>query len=187
VQPNSETKKTTSYKLVKNSNQKTNIMETLVKSRTIEVISTRGQEISLQTTATTWGALKEELRSHYKDIDELKAVVGRLKVTLEHKDALIPEGDFLLALMPYKSKSGAVAKKAAKKAAPKKAAAKAAPAKKAVAKKAASKKDVPVKKVAKVKAAKEVKEEVAPAAKVTAIDKNKELSDIISGLKDVKR
>ncbi len=61
---------------------------------------------TIQISSTTWGDLQEELLERNIQIDNMKAVVGETRVTLESPQAHLPEGDFTLYLMPKKNKSG---------------------------------------------------------------------------------
>lgn len=75
--------------------------------RTITIVSTKNSRIEKhESSATTWGDLKAEIQDKY-DLENLKAVENVGKTTLEHIDAVLPEGDFRLFLRPSKTKSGA--------------------------------------------------------------------------------
>ena len=75
--------------------------------RKVTVFSTTGKNAdNHETDALTWGNLKEEL--HDLDFDNMKAITGESRVTLEHDDAVLPEGSFTIFLMPIKTKSGAL-------------------------------------------------------------------------------
>lgn len=73
--------------------------------RTIRVFSTRSRK-KIESQATTWGELKVELRELDIPYNGMKAAIGKSKVTLEHKDAQLPAEEFVLYLMPTKTKSG---------------------------------------------------------------------------------
>lgn len=75
--------------------------------RVITIVPTRGQSKKITYDGNDWTGLKAKLESEGFDLTNIKAVEGRTKTTLEHPQALIPEGNFNLFLMPYKSKSGA--------------------------------------------------------------------------------
>ena len=79
--------------------------------RKIKVYSTRGQSgIEIETDVTSLGELSGVLNSHdYElDLENMKAIVGQTKATLESFDSVLPEGNFTLFLMPTKTKSGTV-------------------------------------------------------------------------------
>lgn len=134
----------------------TAVAEVATPTRVITVISTVGtkkKDIEFPENLL-WGDLKKVLGNNGYSLSNIKAVEGESKVTLEHEKAVLPDGNFFLFLMPYKSKSGAAKKEVApKKAVPKKAAAKKA-VKSATPKKAAAKKAAPKKAAAKKVAAK---------------------------------
>jgi hypothetical protein len=75
--------------------------------RKIEVITT-GQSgiIPVYTGATDWSELKTALTKAGVNYNGMKAVVGQTRVTLEHANAVLPEGEFELFLMPQKSNKG---------------------------------------------------------------------------------
>lgn len=52
----------------------------------------------------TFGELVQKLNL---DIDGMRVVVRETRNTLEHDDAILPDGDFTLYIMPSKTKSGA--------------------------------------------------------------------------------
>lgn len=73
----------------------------------VTVYSTSGKNnVKIETSATTFGELKPFLREQGFSLDGMKAVVGETKVTLEADAAILPETDFKLFLMPFKTKSG---------------------------------------------------------------------------------
>lgn len=73
--------------------------------RKVKALSTQSNEIKeLMTSATTWGQLKEELGSLIQG--DMKATVQSTKQTLEHNEAVLPDGDFVLFITPNKVKSG---------------------------------------------------------------------------------
>ena len=79
-------------------------------SRTVTVFSTsgdsRGQEVV--TAAANWGALQSALGAAQPSINYqgMKAIEGQTRVTFESNDAILPEGDFRLFLMPIRTKRG---------------------------------------------------------------------------------
>lgn len=79
-----------------------------VTSRTVTVVSTVGnskKKIEVPT-GIKWAELKSILGNQGYTLENMKAVEGAKKVTFEHNEAELPEGDFFLFLMPLKSKSG---------------------------------------------------------------------------------
>ncbi len=75
-------------------------------TRIITVVATKNGRIKKYTTdARTWGDLKELIQDEY-DLTNLKSTENVNKTTLEHIDAVLPEGDFRLFLRPSKTKSG---------------------------------------------------------------------------------
>lgn len=118
-------------------------------------VGQKGQVITLD--GDTFADLKAAMSKNNIQFDDnsMKAVIGETRNTLEANSALLPNmSSFSLFLFPKKTKSGAVAKKAAPKKAPaKKAPAKKAAEKKAPAKKTATKKETVSKKAAPKKAA----------------------------------
>lgn len=76
-------------------------------TREITVVATKGGRIEkINTNVSTWGELRELIQDNY-DLQNLKAVENINKTTLEHIDAVLPEGNFRLFLRPSKTKSGA--------------------------------------------------------------------------------
>lgn len=73
--------------------------------------SNLGNGKTIETSATTFGALQTDLKSDGIYTDNMRAVIGETKVTLEHPDAALPEGDFKIFLLPIKTKSGNVTRK----------------------------------------------------------------------------
>jgi len=76
-------------------------------SRTVTLYSTLGGMKKVQTAAKNWGSLKPLVAQHY-DLDNLQATENIGKTTLEHVEAKLPEGEFVLFLRPVKTKSGAI-------------------------------------------------------------------------------
>lgn len=71
--------------------------------------STMGTKV-IETQASTFSGLIISMKDadiRYNKSD-MKAVIGQTKVTLEHDDAVLPEEDFTLFLVPKKTKSGGV-------------------------------------------------------------------------------
>jgi len=76
--------------------------------RQIKVISTQGDaNIELNSSATTWGELSEEINATGRiSTSNMKAMVRETKATLEVAGALLPEGTFTVFLTASKIKSG---------------------------------------------------------------------------------
>lgn len=75
--------------------------------REITIISSKNMQINrVNTDAATWGELVSEIESSY-DLENLKAVENIRKTTLEHPDAVLPEGPFRIFLRQSKAKHGA--------------------------------------------------------------------------------
>lgn len=55
----------------------------------------------------TWKDLQKVLSKNNVSYSGMKAVIGENKHTLESENAILPDGDFTLFLMPIKTKSGA--------------------------------------------------------------------------------
>ena len=76
-------------------------------TRKIVVYSSATQRANdVMTDATTWGVLKSKLSMDGLLTGQMKAIIGQTKLTLDHVDAELPEGDFQLFLVPEKTKSG---------------------------------------------------------------------------------
>lgn len=85
--------------------------------RTITIVSTRGEKAKIAYEGSDWAGLKSLLTSGGKnvngkafskyDLSNMKCVESIKRNTLEHPNAVLPDGDFNLFLMPQKSKSGA--------------------------------------------------------------------------------
>lgn len=75
--------------------------------RKITIFSTKGnRRQSINSGSMNWADLQEELSANGVDYDGLKAIVSSTQNTLESAEALLPEGDFTLMLIPGKVKSG---------------------------------------------------------------------------------
>ena len=73
----------------------------------VTVISAQGNAPkTIQTSATTWGALEAELNAQDIATTNMKAMVRETKGNLEAKDAVLPPTNFTLFLTPGKIKSG---------------------------------------------------------------------------------
>lgn len=80
--------------------------ETKSGTRTITIVATKGEKKKIEFTGTKWSELRTLVEKAGYDLHNMKAVEGVRKSTLEHDEALVPEQNFNLFLMPYKSKSG---------------------------------------------------------------------------------
>ncbi len=73
--------------------------------REIKIFSTLTRK-RLNSSATTWAELQAELKNESIKFDNMKAAVGKSKVSLEYPGAQLPAEGFTLYLMPTKTKSG---------------------------------------------------------------------------------
>lgn len=74
----------------------------------VTIFSTKGLDKKvIETSATTWGELKEEVSEFY-DMDNLQATENVNRTDLVHESAVLPTSDFRLFLRPIKTKSGSV-------------------------------------------------------------------------------
>lgn len=88
--------------------------------RVITVVTTLGEKKKIPFEGNKWSDLERLLTNGGKDVEgksfsgyslsNMKAVEGVKRNTLEHPDAVVPEGNFNLFLLPYKSKSGAMSR-----------------------------------------------------------------------------
>jgi len=74
-------------------------------TRVITLFSTKGGKQKLNTDVTTWGELKLLVEEYY-DLVNLQAVENITKTTLDHPEAVLPEGNFVLFLRPINTKGG---------------------------------------------------------------------------------
>lgn len=75
-------------------------------TRKVTVVSTKNNKVKFyETAATTWGELNAEINKDF-EMSNLKATENVNKTTLEHIDAVLPEGEFRVFLRPVKTKSG---------------------------------------------------------------------------------
>jgi len=86
-----------------------NLEKIIVSERKVSVFSSgqNNRKIDIMSTATTWEELQIDFSNagiNYKGMD---AVIRATKVTLTLPDAKLPDGDFLLYLLPQKTQSGA--------------------------------------------------------------------------------
>lgn len=76
--------------------------------RTVSIYSSRGEKASkIETDATTWGVLRGLIKEKGYEVDKLHASENVNKTTLEHVDAVLPEGSFTIFMRPKQTKSGA--------------------------------------------------------------------------------
>ena len=77
--------------------------------RKVLVFSTKSNTTTpVETSATNWGELSSYLTSkNLFNASGMKAVVKETRSTLELKEAVLPDGDFVLILIPTKNESGA--------------------------------------------------------------------------------
>lgn len=74
--------------------------------RTIKVVQTATASVKrFESEATTWGELTDQIKGEY-NLDKVKATVKETKGTLEHHDAVLPEGEFTIFLRAAKNKAG---------------------------------------------------------------------------------
>jgi hypothetical protein len=77
-------------------------------TRSIKVYTTVGVSGTVETNVRTLGELKPILRQQEIDYSGMKMLVGETKNELNVDDAVLPEGDFKLYLVPQKTKSGSI-------------------------------------------------------------------------------
>ena len=75
-------------------------------TRKIKIYTTNGMPGTIETNVSTLGELKPILRQREVNYDGMKLLVGETKNELSQDEAILPEGDFKLYLMPAKTKSG---------------------------------------------------------------------------------
>ncbi len=76
-------------------------------SRKVTVVNpTTNQPVEIQTSATTWGQLQNDLATNNIPTSNMKGIVRETKVSLEATDAVLPEGEFSLFLFTAKNKAG---------------------------------------------------------------------------------
>ena len=74
--------------------------------------SDRMKTVNIDEDVTTWGELQEAFMEAGISVAGVNAVVRETKVTLESKDAQLPDGDFTVFLFTAKVKSGIIDTKA---------------------------------------------------------------------------
>lgn len=72
----------------------------------VTVVPTVGNFFEVETSATTWGELKQEIYSRIPNINELEAVEDLRETSLVSDTSVLPDEDFNLFLTPKKMKSG---------------------------------------------------------------------------------
>ena len=75
-------------------------------TRKIKIYTTNGMPGTIETNVSTLEELKPILRQREVNYDGMKLLVGETKNELSQDEAILPEGDFKLYLMPAKTKSG---------------------------------------------------------------------------------
>lgn len=88
--------------------------------RVITIVASRGEKVKINFLGNSWSELKELLTKGGQDINgnnfsrydlgNTKCVESINKTTLEHAQAVLPDGDLNLFLMPVKSKSGSMSR-----------------------------------------------------------------------------
>lgn len=74
--------------------------------RTIKIVQTATASVKrFDSDATTWGELADQIKDEY-NLDKVKATVKETKGTLEHHEAVLPEGEFTIFLRAAKNKAG---------------------------------------------------------------------------------
>lgn len=74
--------------------------------RKVKIYSTNGSSATIETNVTTLGELKPLLSGYEINYVGMKMMIGETKNEIERDDAVLPETDFKLYLMPEKTKSG---------------------------------------------------------------------------------
>ena len=75
-------------------------------TRNIKIYTTNGMPGTVETNVSTVAELKALLRQREINYDGRKRLVGETRNELSLDEAILPEGDFKLYLMPAKTKSG---------------------------------------------------------------------------------
>ena len=74
--------------------------------RKIKILTTRGTSGEVETNVQTAGELRPLLQERGIETSGMKMMVKETRNELTRDDAVLPEGDFKLFLMPAKTKSG---------------------------------------------------------------------------------
>ena len=72
----------------------------------VKIISPQRNPYTINTNATTWGQLKQELGRELSDIDKMTVVLSTNKNSLDHNDAELPTTDYKLYFTPKAIKAG---------------------------------------------------------------------------------
>lgn len=76
-------------------------------SRKIFIGSTqKASLVEVNSSATTWGDLKREIRGEFGDVQGMRAVIRHNRHDLESDGAELPEGEFTIVMSPKKVKAG---------------------------------------------------------------------------------
>ena len=75
-------------------------------TRKIKIYTTNGMPGTIETNVSTLEELKPILRQREVNYEGMKLLIGETKNELSQDEAVLPEGDFKLYLMPAKTKSG---------------------------------------------------------------------------------
>ena len=73
---------------------------------TVQTSGKSDKTINTSEVIKTWGGLRDILSAEGYDLNNLKPTENINKTTLEHTDAVLPDGDFRVFLRPSKTKSG---------------------------------------------------------------------------------
>lgn len=85
---------------------KTETASAATEQRIITVVSTRGENKKIPFDGNKWADLKTVLQNEGYELNNMKCVESIKKTTLEHPEAIVPDGNFRLFMMPMESKSG---------------------------------------------------------------------------------
>lgn len=74
--------------------------------RNVTIVSTQAStKVEISTSATTFGQLQEEVGSRI-NFSGTKTMIRETKTSLESVDSVLPSGDFVLFVLPQKTKAG---------------------------------------------------------------------------------
>ena len=74
--------------------------------RKIKIFTTTGIPGVIKTDVTTFEGLKPLLLEQNINLESTKVLVGETKLELSENEAILPDGDFKLFIVPVKTKSG---------------------------------------------------------------------------------
>lgn len=74
--------------------------------RKIKIFTTTGIPGVIETDVTTFEGLKPLLLEQNINLESTKVLVGETKLELSENEAILPDGDFKLFIVPVKTKSG---------------------------------------------------------------------------------